>query len=339
MKPIVNRKSLPVFPVPKNPRNKKYFLSLSALNKNGSSFQIQFYNLMNMKYFYILLLFCCGIMTFHSCQNKTENHRIVTVSILPQKYLVEKIAGDYLQINVMVPPGMNPATCDLSTGQLRKLYDSDLCFTIGYLPFELTHLYPVLENQKNIRVINHSEGLKLLGGSCSHALSEGHSHGGVDPHIWLSPANARQMASTIYQVLAERYPEQQQQFKKNQDSLLMEIDETARHAEEVFKDRRQRIFLIYHPALTYFAADYGLEQVAIEEEGKDPHPVHLKKIIDLAKEKNIHLIFIQQQFDTTNAESIAREINGQVIKIDPLAENWKAEMEKLIGIFRAEKRE
>lgn len=289
---------------------------------------------MKIKLFHILIFLCCGILSLQSCKEKTGNHRMVTVSILPQKYLVERIAGDYLQVNVMVPPGMSPATCDLNTGQLKKLYDSDLCFTIGYLPFELTHLYPVLENQKNIRVINHSEGLKLLRGSCSHAHSEGHQHGGVDPHIWLSPAIARKMATTIYQVLAERYPEQQQQFRKNQDSLLADIDAVARQAEEVFQNNRQRIFLIYHPALTYFAADYGLEQVSIEDEGKEPNPAHLKKIIDLAREKNIHLIFIQNQFDVTNAESIAREINGRIIPIDPLAENWKEEMERLIGVFR-----
>lgn len=289
---------------------------------------------MNFKYFYIIFLFCCSSWSLHSCKEKTENHRMVTVSILPQKYLVERIAGDYLQVNVMVPPGMSPATCDLNTGQLKKLYDSDLCFTIGYLPFELTHLNPVLKNQKNIQVINHSEGLKLLRGSCSHSHQEGHEHGGVDPHIWLSPGNAREMATTIYRVLAERYPEQQLQFKKNQDSLLAEIDGIARQAEEVFKTTQQRVFLIYHPALTYFAADYDLEQVSIEDEGKEPNPAHLKKIIDLAREKNIHLIFIQNQFDVTNAESIAREINGQIIPIDPLAENWKEEMEKLIRIFR-----
>lgn len=289
--------------------------------------------MLKFKYSCLIALLCCSNIALHSCQGKKESKRLVTVSVLPQKYFVEKIAGDYVQINVMIPPGMNPATCDLSTGLLQKLYDSDVCFTIGHLPFEQTHLYPVLENKKGIRVVNHSENLKLLHGSCNHSHHEGHQHG-VDPHIWLSVANVREMATTIYQVLAELYPEQQEQFKKNQDSLLMEIDETARQAKEVFKNNRQRVFLIYHPALTYFAADYGLEQIAIEDEGKEPNPVHLKKIINLAREKNIHLIFIQNQFDTTNAESIAHEINGQVIKIDPLAENWKKEMDKLIGIFR-----
>ena len=289
---------------------------------------------MILKYFHIIFLLCASCLTLHSCKEKNGNSRLVTVSILPQKYLVEKIAGDYLRVNVMIPPGMNPATCDLNTGQLQKLYDSDICFTIGYLPFEQTHLYPVLERQKHIRVVNHSEGLKLLHGSCHHSHPDTpHQHGGIDPHIWLSPANTRKIAMTIYQTLAEHYPEQQTVFLENLESLLTDIDTIAKRAEEVFKNKRQQVFLIYHPALTYFAADYGLEQISIEDEGKEPNPEHLKKIIDLAKEKNIKLVFIQNQFDVTNAKSIAREINAQIIPINPLAENWKEELEKLIEIF------
>lgn len=261
---------------------------------------------------------------------------MVTVSILPQKYFVERIAGDYLQVNVMVPPGMNPATCDLNTEQLKKLYDSDLCFTIGHLPFELSHLYPILESQPHIRVINHSEGLSLLSGSCSHAHEAGHHHGGTDPHIWLSPANACRMAATIRDALTQQYPEQAAAFAENYGHLAAEINRVAAQARETFEQRKagERIFLIYHPALTYFAADYGLEQIAIEDEGKEPNPAHLKALIDLAKEKHIRLIFIQSQFDVTNAEAIADAIGGKVIPIDPLAENWTQEMERLIGIFK-----
>lgn len=288
---------------------------------------------MKIKYIRSILFFLSLLIIFQSCRNKSTGQRIVSVSILPQKYLTEKIAGDYIQINVMIPPGMNPATCDLNTGQLKKLYDSDLCFTIGYLPFELTHLFPVLENRKDIQVINHSDNLQLLHGSCSHSQQDDQDHHGIDPHIWLSPAYAKTMATTIYQVLSERYPEQQKTFQTNYQGLIQEIDSIAHKAKRVLQDKQDKVFLIYHPALTYFAADYGLEQYSIEDEGKEPNPTHLKKIIDLCQEKEIHIIFIQNQFDVSNAESIAREINGKVISIDPLTENWTAEMNKLIDIF------
>lgn len=259
---------------------------------------------------------------------------MVSVSILPQKYFTERIAGDYLQVNVMIPPGMSPATCDMSTGQLKKLYDSDLCFTIGYLPFEITHLYPALQNKKEIQVINHSQDVELISGSCGHSHEPGHSHeGGVDPHIWLSPRYAKQMAATILKVLSEKYPEQSATFGANYQKLAADIDSVAMKADRVLSAKQNKSFLIYHPALTYFAQDYGMEQISIENEGKEPNPSHLKKIIDTMKEKNIHIIFIQNQFDITNAQSVARETGKSVISIDPLNENWLEEMNSLIRIF------
>ena len=273
-----------------------------------------------------------SMLALSACQ-PTSKQRTVSVSILPQKYFIEKIAGDYLKVNVMVPPGMNPATCDLSTEQLKKLYDSDLCFTIGYLPFELTHLYPVLEQRQDIRTINHSEGLPLLAGSCSHS-GEGHHHGGVDPHIWLSPKYAAGMANTVYLALSEQYPEQAETFRHNYESLSREIDSVAQKVATALEGKQGGVFLIYHPVLTYFAADYDLKQIAIEDEGKEPNPAHLKATIDLAKEKNIHIVFIQNQFDTNNARSIAQEIQGKVIPIDPLAENWTQEMCRLIDLLK-----
>ncbi len=288
---------------------------------------------MIIKKLHIYLLLVTISLLHTSCQQKSEKSRIVSVSILPQKYLIEQIAGDYLQVNVMIPPGMNPASCDLNTAQLKKLYDSDLCFTIGYLPFEQTHLYPVLANRQEIQVINHSEEFSLIPGSCGHTHDESHPHSGVDPHIWLSPVYAREMANTAYQVLSEKYPEQQAIFQQNYSLLLEKINRIAKRAQEVLNHKKDKIFLIYHPALTYFAADYGLEQISIEEEGKEPNPAHLKKIIDLAREKNIHLIFIQSQFDVSNAEAIAREIDGEVVQIDPLNEDWTDEMNRLIDIL------
>lgn len=290
---------------------------------------------MNYKYTYFLLIIIAIQCCLPSCKNQKQESRIVSVSILPQKYFVEQIAGDYLGVNVMIPPGMSPETSDLSTGQLKKLYDSDICFTIGYLPFETTHLYPVLKDRKDIRLVNHSEGLELVGGTCGHTHEgDAHEHeGGVDPHIWVSPHNARQMATTVFKVLSEEYPEQKEQFETNYHRLIAEIDSVHTLATQIISGKQHKSFLIYHPALTYFAQDYGMEQISIEDEGKEPHPAHLKKIIDTAKEKDIRIILIQNQFDVNNAQSIAGATGASVIPIDPLNENWTEEMNKLIGIF------
>lgn len=283
------------------------------------------------KLFSLLFVLLCIV----SCTSKKKNERIVSVSILPQQYFVEQIAGDYVRINVMIPPGMNPATSDLNTEQLKKLLDSDICFAIGYLPFETTHLYPVLEGKEKPLLIKHSDQLELMEGDCHPHSAQAHSsHTGVDPHIWMSPAYAVLMCREIYEVLAETYPEKQTEFLANYERLKQRIEQLARQAEYELANKSQRTFLIYHPALTYFARDYGLEQISIEDEGKEPDPVHLKKIVDTVREKKIPVIFIQNQFDVNNANSVAAETGAQVIPIDPLNREWMKEMENLIRILK-----
>lgn len=284
------------------------------------------------KYLSFLLIFITIIGVLTACKSGNKQERNVSVSILPQKYFIERIAGDFVNVNVMIPPGMNPTTCDFSTEQLKKLYDSDICFTIGYLPFETTHLYPVLENKKDIQLVNHSDNIKLLEGTCGHVHENEHAHG-VDPHIWLSPHYAKEMSKTILSVLSEKYPEQKAVFEANYEKLAADIDSLDVKARNILAGKRNKSFLIYHPALTYFVNDYGMEQISIENEGKEPNPAHLKSIIDQTKEKDIHIIFIQNQFDVNNAQSIAKETGGTIIPIDPLAEDWLTEMNHLLQVF------
>lgn len=123
-------------------------------------------------------------------------------------------------------------------------------------------------------------------------------------------------------------------FRANYERLEKRIKQLAQQAEQELAGKTQRTFLIYHPALTYFARDYGLEQISIEEEGKEPDPRHLKKIVDIVREKKIPLIFIQNQFDVNNANSVAAETGVQIIPIDPLSPDWMAEMENLIRILK-----
>lgn len=270
-----------------------------------------------------------------SCASKSKNERIVSVSILPQQYFVEQIAGDYVQINVMVPPGMNPATSDLNTEQLKKLLDSDICFAIGYLPFETVHLYPVLEGKEKPLLIKHSDKLELVAGDCQHSSAYSqHVHTAVDPHVWMSARYAQKICQEIYEVLSRAYPEKQALFLANYERLKKNIEQLDQQAEQELANKSQRTFLIYHPALTYFARDYGLEQISIEEEGKEPDPKHLKKIVDTVREKKIRVIFIQNQFDVNNANSVAAETAARIIPIDPLNPEWMAEMENLIRILK-----
>lgn len=291
---------------------------------------------------FILLIIVSVLLA--SCKGKPGDSRMVSVSILPQKYFVERIAGDYLKVNVMVPPGMNPATYDLNTGQLRDLYDSKIYFAVGHLPFENAHLYPALKGHEEIELINHSTKLHLIAGSCSHDHSghgeecdhHGHHEHGVDPHIWLSPGYAHSICLDILHALNRAYPEKKEVFEENSQKLLADIATLGENLKSALAEKEQRSFLIYHPALTYLARDYEMEQISIENDGKEPGPAHLKEIIDEVKKENIHVIFIQEQFDVENAHAVAKATGCKVIQIDPLNANWLEEMNKLVTIFKEE---
>ena len=274
-----------------------------------------------------------------ACGGNTDKERTISVSILPQRYFVERIAGGYVKVNVMIPPGANPAVSDLSTEQLKALHNSSVYFAVGYLPFELSNLYPFLETQKNMLLVKQSVGMDLEQGTCNHDHGHGHQHdhgsreGNFDPHVWMSPRYAEMMARTILDVLAAKFPDQRATFEKNYRQLRVEIDSIDQAARRIISEKENKTFLIYHPALTYFAKDYGMEQISIEDEGKEPNPSHLKAVIDTCRIKGIKIVFIQNQFDVANAKAVAKEIDGEVITIDPLSPNWKAEMCSLLGII------
>ena len=272
-----------------------------------------------------------------ACGENSDKERTISVSILPQRYFVERIAGDYVNVNVMIPPGANPAVSDLNTEQLKALHNSSIYFAVGYLPFELSNLYPFLETQKNMLLVKQSVGMDLEQGTCNHDHGHQHDHGlhegNFDPHVCMSPRYAEMMSRTILDVLAAKFPDQRETFEKNYRQFRAEIDSIDQVARRIIPEKENKTFLIYHPALTYFAKDYGMEQISIEDDGKEPNPSHLKAVIDTCRAKKIKIVFIQNQFDVANANAIAKEIGGEVIAIDPLNPDWKAEMCSLLDII------
>lgn len=286
-----------------------------------------------MRYIFIVAL----VVVLFACQENKDKEKTVSVSILPQRYFVERIAGDHVKVNVMIPPGANPAISDLNTEQLKALHHSSIYFAVGYLPFELSHLYPFLEGESDILLVKQSVGMDLEMGECDHDAKGGpdtHSHeGSFDPHVWMSPKYAKMMARTMLDVLSAKFPDQQEVFEKNYHQLALDIDSVDVAARRIISGKQNKTFLIYHPALTYFARDYGMEQISIENEGKEPNPSHIKAIIDTCRAKGINIVFIQNQFDVMNAKSIAKEIGGEIIPIDPLTPDWKEEMWSLLEIM------
>lgn len=281
---------------------------------------------MRMKIIKFIVLFVLALSACKSPQTEQlNNKKTITVSIFPQKYFVEKIAGNHFNVNVMIPPGASPVTYEPTPMQMKELSKSFVYFRIGHIEFEKSWMKKLINVSPQMQVVDISKNAILIKPEDNHEAGhnhEGHHHQGVDPHIWTSPKEVKKQVELIYNFLVKAEPEFKAEFENNYNTFINEIDSLDNYLTQVLSPYKNRKLLIFHPALTYIARDYGLEQISIEIDGKEPTPVNIKRIIDVAKKENIKIVFVQKQFSTHNAEVIAREINGKVVKIDPLDYNW-----------------
>jgi zinc transport system substrate-binding protein len=286
-----------------------------------------------------VILFILLSLFFISCgpprpDMKSEKFQI-TVTILPQKYFIHRIVGggDILNfdIHVMIPPGHSPATYAPTPQQMKDLNHSILYFRIGHIPFEKAWMKNIAANNPHLKIIDTSVGVALIetGEDKEELPREHYHHAGIDPHIWLSPHAVKIQAKHILDAVIEIDSKNQEFYKENYRLFLLDIDRLDREIRFLLEKCSGRKLMVFHPAWSYFARDYGLEQLPIEVEGKAPNPASLKKIIDIARKEKIRIIFVQEQFDTHSARAVAAEIGGRVVKIDPLAPDWLANMKKI----------
>jgi zinc transport system substrate-binding protein len=260
----------------------------------------------------------------------------VFVSIPPQKYFVEKIGASFVQVSVMVPAGANPHIYEPRPTQMTALSKSKIYFAIGvtfetvWLP-KFAKLNPKMQIvhtdrgiDKMAMVVHHHEEEEVTGDkdSAKNAPIE-ESTGTLDPHVWVAPPEVRIIARNIQEALAEIDPSNSGIYQSNLETFLKEIDKLDQDLTEVFKGKKGLKFMVYHPAWGYFARAYGLEQVPVEIEGKEPKPGQLEGLITQSKKEGIKVIFVQPQFSTKSAETIAKAIGGQVIAADNLREDWE----------------
>lgn len=271
------------------------------------------------------------LLALSSCQNEGKSDKpIITVTIEPLRYFTEVIAGDKFNVVSIVPDGNSPETYDPTPQQMVNLSKSIAYLRIGYIGFEQSWMERLQENFPQLRFYDTSAGVRLIHRQCPPSHDEktekdyAHVHS-VEPHIWNSTENAKIIADNICNALIELDNKNTEYFRSNLDSLTRIIERTDETIKSIITDAN-KVFLIYHPALTYFARDYGLEQISIEEEGKEPSPAHLQSLIKLCKEKNAGIIFVQQEFDMRNAETIAKELGVEVVRVNPLNYDWTEEM-------------
>jgi zinc transport system substrate-binding protein len=264
---------------------------------------------------------------------------VISVSIIPQKYFIEQLAGDLVEVNVMIPPGASPATYEPTVSQLGKLDRSMVYFRIGYIGFEISWIDKIAGINPGMKIVNLSEGVEIIKeGEKEHAgsapaedsgeIQEQHTHAhlGADPHIWMSVINARMIALTIHNELLLMFPGEKEYLQQRFLDFNLSLDSIHSAITTQLEGLENRKFMIYHPALTYYAKEFGLEQFSLEIEGKTPSPAHMKRMIDLSKEYHISKILIQNQFDTRNAKVLASETGSDIIQFDPLDLDWGKQM-------------
>jgi len=263
----------------------------------------------------------------------------VVVSILPQAEFAEKVGGDKVQVTVMVPLGASPHTYEPTPSQLKEVSKAKMYAKVGSgVEFELTWMDKIISVNREMLVVDCSKGIELIGEEHGHEgehheHKEEHKHHGADPHIWLSPKNAKIMVENIYQGLIQIDPPNQEYYARNKEKYLQELDELDNGIVQALSGKKNRKIMVYHPAWAYFARDYGLEQIPIEKEGKEQTPQGIASLIKQAKENNITVIFASPQFSTKSAEVIAKEINGKVVLISPLEKNYLENMRKVAEAF------
>ncbi|MCB0821129.1 MAG: zinc ABC transporter substrate-binding protein [Bacteroidales bacterium] len=260
------------------------------------------------------------------CQQTSENKEkdIITVSILPYQYFVEKIAGNLFTCEVMIPPGASPASYEPTPRQVMNLSNSKLYLLSGYLAYEQNWVKNFKANLPNLEFYNTSQGLNLIKNEIKN--HDDHDHGPIEPHVWTSPQNVKIISQNIADALIKIKPENKSIFLKNLEQFHKEIDSIDFTINQLLMAKTNRSFIIYHPALTYFAHDYKLTQIPIEQEGKEPSVKHIRAVADFAIENKIKVILIQKQFNKEEAKTLEQEIGGKIVEIDPLAFDWENEM-------------
>lgn len=272
----------------------------------------------------------------------------VFVSIVPQRYFVEKVGGELVKVSVMVKPGASPATYEPKPNQMVILSKARVYYAIG-VPFERVWLKKISAANPKMLLVHTEKGIEKRPMKAHHHEEGNHKtfekrsqepadeHQGImDPHVWLSPPLVKIQAQNILDALLLVDPGHGTIYETNYKKFIAELDALDANIRGIFAGIGERVaFMVFHPAWGYFARTYGLEQIAVEMEGKEPKPADLKHLIHHARERGIKVIFVQPEFSTRSAQAIARAIGGEVVFANPLAPDWAINLKEIASKFKA----
>jgi zinc transport system substrate-binding protein len=275
------------------------------------------------------LVFFITITFLASAWSQTQDPRThyVLVSVAPYKFFVEQIAGNTVQVGLMVPAGASAHTYEPTPKEMMKASHADLWFLIGE-GFETRASNAIKSHNNNIQLVDLRKGVDLISSDPNHTHHhhQCNHHNCLDLHIWLSPKQSKTQARVIAETLSALYPEHKELYQSNLNKFLNELDNLDAFIATTLKPLKKRLILVSHPAYAYFCRDYDIEQLSIEFEGKDPTPKQLTKVITQARDNGLKTVFIQIQYNNKGARLIANQLGAKVVNLDPYSENYLESM-------------
>jgi zinc transport system substrate-binding protein len=294
---------------------------------------IRIFDLSKFLSFFLLTGLCLFISLYASTENGRS--RYVLVSVMPYKFFVEKIAGDTVQVGVMVPAGASIHTYEPTLKEMLMAGKADAWFITGE-SFEAKAIQAFKNHHPKMKILDLKDGVDLISRDpeykikakvCSHCL---------DLHVWLSPKQAKIQGRRIADALIALYPEHSEKYKENLAFFLHQLELLDQDISTLLKPLKVRTILVSHPAYAYFCRDYNLTQLSIEHEGKDPTPLQLTYLLDQARKDHITTVFIQPQYNNKGARLIAEQINARLVSLDPYNSNYLDTMREIASRIAAQ---
>ena len=269
----------------------------------------------------------CALLIVGCTTKSDSDKKTIFVTITPMQSIIEEITAGDFDIEVIVPKGASPETFEPTPKQVTSFSDAELIFSTGIIDFEQSLVERI---GGDAEVVNLSNGIELIAGSCSHGNHK-HKHG-VDPHIWTSPRALRTMVTNAHKAIMAHYPDSVK-YTEATGRLLERINKLDNYCATRIKAEGVEAMMIYHPAYTYYARDYGIEQIAIEHDGKEPSLRQTTALIEKAKEHGVKAILRQPQYSEDKVRAIANDAGAEIITTDPLAEDILGEIERVTEII------
>ncbi|MDE6536015.1 MAG: zinc ABC transporter substrate-binding protein [Muribaculaceae bacterium] len=252
------------------------------------------------------------------CRHESTPGRTITVSIEPQRWLLEQIAGNRFEVRSLLGRGANPESYDPTFNDLADMERSRAYLTVGNLAFEDAITAKLKENNPDLKIFCTSDSITLL-----HATHGDHDHG-ADPHVWSSPRNMKQMAGNMLSALCSLDPDNAAEYESNFRRLNLRIDSVDAACDSILTPVKGTTFIVWHPSLSYFARDYNIHQLALGSEGKEHSVGNTVDLLNRMKESGARVFLIQKDFDASQAKALSGEV--KTVTIDPMNYDWDKEM-------------